>query len=133
MTELELELELELWESSLSSDSFTLRAYLLRHFPAMESDVRRRAKFTKVYQSRVICSFKALRNMPLPDPAGTPPCHVRLLASLAYSAQHSLSFKIVLINLIRHDHHPQQKHRPDDIKRKRSLPVLTYPLRLQPR
>ena len=43
------------------------------------------------------------------------------------------SIKIVLINLIRHNHHPQQKHRPDNIKRKRSLPILTDPLRLQPR
>ena len=53
---------------------------------------------------------------------------------ISISISHShFSIEIVLINLIRHDHHPQQKHRPDDIKRKRGLPVLADPLRLQPR
>lgn len=42
------------------------------------------------------------------------------------------SIEIILIDLIRHDHHPKQKHRPDDIKRKRRLPILTDALRLQP-
>lgn len=45
----------------------------------------------------------------------------------------SLSLEIILVDLIRHHHHPQQKHRPNDIKCERRLPILTYPLRLQPR
>ena len=43
------------------------------------------------------------------------------------------SIKIILINLVRHHHHPQQEDRPDDIKRKRGLPVIADALRLQPR
>ena len=44
-----------------------------------------------------------------------------------------LSIKIVLIDLPRHDHHPQQKHRPDNIKRKRRFPVLADAPRRHPR
>ena len=57
-----------------------------------------------------------------------------------YTCSHSFTFtfpipisvKIILIDLISHDHHPQQEHGPDDIKRKRRLPILTDALRLQP-
>lgn len=44
-----------------------------------------------------------------------------------------LSLEIILVDLICHHHHPQQKHRPNNIECKRRLPILTYPLRLQPR
>lgn len=44
-----------------------------------------------------------------------------------------VSIEIILINLPRHDHHPQQKHRPHNVERKRRLPILTDALRLQPR
>lgn len=40
------------------------------------------------------------------------------------------SIEIILIDLPRHHHHPQQKHRPDDVERKRRLPVITYALGL---
>ena len=39
--------------------------------------------------------------------------------------------KIIPINLIRHNHHPQQKNTPNNIKRKHRFPIITYPLRLQ--
>ena len=50
-----------------------------------------------------------------------------------FPSSHPESIKIILIDLIRHNHHPQQKHRPHNIKRKHGLPVLTYPPRLHPR
>ena len=59
--------------------------------------------------------------------------HISHLPHLDFPIFSPISIKIVLIDLIRHDHHPEQKHRPDDIKRKRGLPILTDPLRLQPR
>ncbi len=43
------------------------------------------------------------------------------------------SIEIILIDLPRHHHHPQQKHRPDNIKRKRRFPVLADAPRRHPR
>ena len=37
----------------------------------------------------------------------------------------------ILINLPRHHHHPQQKHRAHQIQRERRLPIIADPLRLQ--
>lgn len=63
------------------------------------------------------------------NPAGTPP-HAKYVDGSLISSPSSI--KIVLIDLIRHDHHPEQKHRPDDIEREHRLPVLADALRLQP-
>lgn len=71
------------------------------------------------------------------NPTGTPP-HAKYICRWPPPAQHFLpllinqSIKIVLVDLIRHDHHPEQKHRPDDVERKHRLPVLADALRLQP-
>ena len=43
------------------------------------------------------------------------------------------SLKIIPINLITHNHHPKQKHTPHNIKAKHRFPIITNPLRLQPR
>jgi hypothetical protein len=45
----------------------------------------------------------------------------------------NFSLILIRINLTRHDHHPHQKHRPNNPKRKLGLPVLAYILLLQPR
>ena len=68
------------------------------------------------------------------NPARTPYANV-CIAHIAhiFLPTSPFSLKIVLIDLIRHHHHPQQEHRPHDVERKRRLPVLTDPLRLQPR
>ena len=42
-----------------------------------------------------------------------------------------VSLKIIPINLIAHNHHPQQKHTPNNIKRKHRFPITTDALRLQ--
>lgn len=65
-------------------------------------------------------------------PYAIPLTYVRLHKS-RISWAHFFSIEIILVNLIRHHHHPQQKHRPDDVKRKHSFPIVTYPLRLQRR
>lgn len=59
--------------------------------------------------------------------------HTAHKTPISHSPPPPLSLKIILTDLIRHNHHPEQKHRPNNIKRKHSLPVLTNPLRLQPR
>ena len=43
------------------------------------------------------------------------------------------SLEIIPIDLPRHDHHPEQKHRSHDQQREHGLPIITYALRLQPR
>ena len=43
------------------------------------------------------------------------------------------SIKNILLHLPRHDHHPDQKHRPHDPKTKHRLPIIANPQRLQVR
>ena len=43
------------------------------------------------------------------------------------------SIEIIPIDLPRHHHHPQQKHRSHDQQRERRLPIVAYALRFQPR
>lgn len=59
--------------------------------------------------------------------------HIAHIAHIHISISDVPSIKIILINLPRHHHHPQQKDRPDDVKRKHRLPILADALRLQPR
>ena len=73
--------------------------------------------------------------IPLPN---IQPKHHRHAAPLPFriakkGKETTILFEIIPVNLITHHHHPQQKHAPDNIKRKRRLPIIAQPLRLQPR
>lgn len=52
-----------------------------------------------------------------------------MLCSLLSNRSTPPSFKIIIVNLIGHHHHPQQKHAPDQIHGERGLPIITNPLR----
>lgn len=99
--------------------------------------IGRQAHFARLYQPNVGYSFRNIHAVQhFQNTARTPPamlCTIVPIAHYRTSPIPTFLIKIVLVHLIRHDHHPEQKHRPNDIKRKRGLPILTDPLRLQPR